>query len=63
MSPRLRRLVVPAAAIFVVVLVLNLVLGNGFLPGVVIGLVAAAVMVAVEAVIARRQGRSGPDAG
>ena len=58
MSPRLLRLVVPALVTFVVVLVLNLILGNGILPGLVIGLVAAVLLVGIEALAARRQGKT-----
>ncbi|GAB6903990.1 hypothetical protein [Kineosporia succinea] len=53
MSARLLRLAIPAVVFFVIVVGVNLLLGNGIVPGLVIGLVAVAAFMGAELVFGR----------
>ena len=60
MSPRLLRMFLFPAVAFIIALVLNLVLGNGVLVGLVLGLVAAVLSFGVDWLLNRGQDSAPP---
>ena len=55
MSPRLRFAAALGVLVLVIAVVVNLALGNGLLPGLGIGLIAAALSIGVEWLLTRRR--------
>ncbi|GLY30572.1 hypothetical protein [Kineosporia sp. NBRC 101731] len=57
MTPRQwRRAAIQAVVVLVICVIMNLVLGNGFLPGLVVGLCAAVVSFVVQWLLTRSDG-------